>query len=136
MSGRRGRAVAGQDGNAAITVLGTAVVTLLIVAGVVDIGMFFLARQRAQTAADSAALAAAAELIPGIGQDPNGEAGRYASANGARLVRCDCAMGGRSAQVKVAVPVRFTMLFSSGRRDIAATARADVDLAALRRPPN
>jgi len=122
-----------EEGNAAIAVLGAGMVTLLIVMGLADIGIFFIARAGAQTAADAAVLAAAAELIPGSGQDPVGQARRFAESNGARLVECSCRPGARQAEVKVVTPVRFLM-FSSGRQ-VPARARAEVNLAGLQGPP-
>lgn len=124
------------DGNAALTVLGIAVVVLLVVSGLTDIGIFFLARAKAQTAADAAALAAAAELIPGVGGDPEGEAKRFASANGARLVECDCRMGSRAAQVEVKAPAHFFMVFRAAKTEVPARARAGINLDALKGGPS
>lgn len=111
--------------------LGVAVVTLLIVVGVIDIGIFFLARAKAQTAADAASLAAAAELIPGPRRDPEGQARRFAAANGAELVKCDCRKGAREVQVEVAVRAEFFMVLDATSAGIPARARAGVDLDAL-----
>ncbi|MGI8427140.1 MAG: Rv3654c family TadE-like protein [Actinomycetota bacterium] len=122
-----------EDGNAAIAVLGAAVVTFLVVMGLADIGIFFIARAGAQTAADAAALAAASELIPGGGQDPERQARRFATANGARLVKCACRPGAQAAEVKVEAAARF-LLFSSGKQ-VPAVARAEVNLAGLQGPP-
>lgn len=121
-----------ERGNAAITVLGVAVVTLLIVIGLIDIGIFFLVRARAQTAADAAALAAASELIPGLGRDPQGQARRFAAANGARLVECRCLPGTSTAQVKVAAPADYFMFFDPAGAEVPARAKAGIDLAAVR----
>jgi secretion/DNA translocation related TadE-like protein len=112
-------------------VLGVAVVTLLLVVGVIDIGIFFLARAKAQTAADAASLAAAAELIPGPARDPEGQARRFASANGAELVKCDCRKGAREVQVEVAVPAEFFMVFNAASARVPARARAGIDLDSL-----
>lgn len=112
--------------------LGVSVVTLLVVVGLIDMGIFFIQRAKAQTAADAAALAAASELIPGLGRDPEGQARRFASANGARLVDCDCRQGSRAAQVEVAVPADFFLIFEAAPREVPARARAGIDLAALR----
>lgn len=73
------------------------------------------ARMRAQTAADAAALAAAAESGPYGHHEPAREARRYAVANGGTLVACLCPVGGTAAQVTVSVG------------DISATARAVLD---------
>jgi len=86
-----------------------------------------LARHRAETAADLAALAAAGR----IGLDPDAAtsgcalAARVAAANGAALVSCaaDLALDGRSGAVDVAVrvPVRLPIL---GGGTASASARA------------
>jgi hypothetical protein len=87
---------------------------------VVDVGRVTWERGRAQTAADAAALAAAAESGPYGHGDPEGQARRFAEANGARLMRCLCEAGASAMQVKVAV----------GRA--AAEARAVLDPTFLR----
>lgn len=73
-------------------------------------------RARAQYAADAAALAAAGAMIPGAADDPKSEARRYAEANGAELVSCDCAPASGAAEVTVSVG------------DIEAQARAVLDM--------
>lgn len=61
------------------------------------------ARMRAQTAADAAALAAAAESGPYGHDTPRDEARRFAAVNDATLVSCLCPAGATAAQVTVAV---------------------------------
>jgi hypothetical protein len=70
---------------------------------------------RAQTAADAAALAAAAESGPYGQRQPEAEARSLAEANGATLVSCLCPPGATAAQVTVAI------------NDVSATARAVLD---------
>lgn len=94
--------------------------------GLTDLALFFLARTRAQTAADSAALAAAAELIPGLGTEPEGKAKEFAEANGATLVSCDCALGSGVAEVSVSVPVKMTLSGLSDVKEVKARSRAEV----------
>lgn len=94
--------------------------------GLTDLAVFVLARTRAQTAADSAALAAAAELIPGLGTEPEGKAREFAEANGARLLSCQCALGSGVAEVSVSVPVEMTMSALSDVREVKARSRAEV----------
>lgn len=122
---------AGERGNVTPVVIGLVALILMLVLGLADLGTFFLARSKAQTAADSAALAAAAELIPGGGAgDPERQAARFAQANGARLLSCACRRGDRVALVRVALKVRFGLL--PRPEEVTARARADVDLEALR----
>lgn len=117
-----------ERGNASVAVLSLAVMVMILIAGLGDLAIFYLARAKAQTAADSAALAAASELVPGLGKDPTGQAARFAGANGAQLMGCDCRFGSKSAQVRVAVPVQFILARALGVRQVAARARAEVDL--------
>ena len=79
-------------GNAAIVMLSGIAFLMVLLVGLTDLRLF-IARTKAQTAADSAVLAAVAELIPVIGEDPEGNAEEYAEANGARLLECVCEMG-------------------------------------------
>jgi secretion/DNA translocation related TadE-like protein len=99
---------------------------MVMTAGLGDLASFFLARTRAQTAADASALAAAAELIPGIGTDPLGKADEFASANGAELVACDCSLGSAEVVVTVAVPVHLSLGRVGGIHEVKAHARAQV----------
>lgn len=124
-----------QRGNASIAVLGFAGVVAVLLLGLADLGVFLMARAKAQTAADAAALAAAAELLPGQGSDPVVEATRYAELNGAVLIFCDCKTPGRQATVSAAVPVRFALLGALGIDRVRARARAEADLGSLGRSP-
>ncbi len=100
-----------------ITVVAAGLVAVLLLAAViaVDVGMLSVARSRAQTAADLAALAA---VTPGKAP-PDRIAADLAKANGARVTVCDCDAG--EATVTVAVPVR---LLPAGQVDVPARARA------------
>jgi uncharacterized membrane protein len=69
----------------------------------VDLGRIAWNRGRAQTAADAAALAAAAESGPYGHDQPTEQARIFAAANGARLVDCLCDRGATAMQVKVSV---------------------------------
>lgn len=115
-------------GNASIALLGGAAMVMVFLVGLADLAGFFMARTRAQTAADFASLAAAAELIPAIGIDPEQKAAEYADANGAVLTSCECEMGTTSAIVTVSVPVRMVLPGLSGTTEVTAQARADVNL--------
>lgn len=117
-------------GNASVAVVGGMAMLMVFLLGLSDLAVLFMARTRAQTAADSASLAAAAELIPGIGEDPEGKAREFATANGATLTRCDCALGGTVAEVTVAVPVSMTLAALSDVKEVKANSRAEVNLQA------
>ena len=67
----------------------------------VHIGAAVVDRTRAQTAADAAALAGAAEAAPGGGGQPEVIARRFAELNSARLVTCLCDAGTTAVQVEV-----------------------------------
>lgn len=110
--------------------LGLAGLVLVLFLALGDLGVFLLARAKAQTGADAAALAAAAELTPASLGDPRAEASRFASANGTRLLEYDSDSKNRSVQVRVGVRVRFTVL--RGVPEVTARARAEVDLAGFR----
>ena len=115
------------EGSVSLAVLSLALVAMVLIASVGDLAIFLAARTKAQTAADAAALAAAAELVPGIGRDPVGQAARYAELNGSHLVSCSCEFGTDEATVRVAVPVGFILLAPLSR-PVSAKARAKVDL--------
>jgi D-alanyl-D-alanine carboxypeptidase/Putative Flp pilus-assembly TadE/G-like len=86
----------------------------------VDVGRVTWQRARAQTAADAAVLAAAAESGPYGRGDPKLQARRFAAANGARVVECLCDRGATAMQVKVTLG------------PISAQARAVLDPSLLR----
>lgn len=109
-----------------LMMMGSVGIAMLLLLGLGDLSAYLLARSAAQTAADSAALAAVAELIPEIGEDPEGKANEYARANGAELIECRCSMGSSVAEVVVAVPVRMNLERLSGVHDVRANAKAEV----------
>lgn len=91
------------------------VVSLTFAGFLVQAGDVTVARMRAQTAADAAALAAAAEGAPhGTGSHAS-VAERYAERNGAEIESCDCRAGAYEVQVTVSVD------------SVRATARAELD---------
>ena len=75
--------------------------SVLIAGFIVEVNKTSSFAQRAQTAADAAALAAVVESGPYGQGDPAAMARSYAVANDAKLVECDCPVGGRAAQVTV-----------------------------------
>ena len=100
-----------QAGSAGILLCALLVVTAVLLTGLGRLATGILAASRARTAADAAALAAAGELAAGR---TAGAAERTASltaaANGARLLRCDCA--GPAVTVHVSVTLSFSRLVS------------------------
>ena len=115
-----------QSGNASVALVGGVAMVMVFALGLTDLAVFFLARTRAQTAADSAALAAAAELIPGLGTEPEAKAREFAEANGAKLETCRCALGSSVAEVSVSVPVTMTLSGLSDLKEVRARSRAEV----------
>ncbi len=118
----------GDHGNASVAVVGGMAMIMVFILGLSDLAVFYIARTRAQTAADSASLAAAAELIPGIGEDPEAKAREFAQANGAKLIACDCAMGSNVAQVSVAVPIQMSMSVFADVKEVKARSRAEINM--------
>ena len=110
-------------GSASVWVLTCSALVLLIGVATSLRTAAVLARHRAESAADFAALAAAGRI--GLGADSCAKAAALAAANGATLVRCRANLGsdGRTGTVDVAVslPVRLPVL---GIERVIATARA------------
>lgn len=95
--------------------------------GTTDLVRVLVAAQRARTAADAAALAAAQELAIPSDLVPADVAAEYATRNGAELVSCACDPGSSEAVVEVRLVVRGLTLIP-GDRSVTAAARAVVDL--------
>ncbi len=120
--------MSGDRGAAALPVLG--IVGLLIILGFVvsDVGRYLAARSQVVAAADAAALAAAPVTFHAFGArtGPRGEAARFATANGARLLRCICALDPSFAPRRVEVVVAASVDLSLfGRREVRARSRAE-----------
>lgn len=109
-------------GSAGVLLCGVVAVTAVLALGLGRLATAVVSTSRAQTAADAAALAAAGELAAGRSK---GEAERIASltasANGARLLRCDCA----GPAVVVAVTVTLPASGPTSRL-VRAAARAEL----------
>jgi secretion/DNA translocation related TadE-like protein len=116
-----------ERGSVSVTLAAAVLIVLVMTMGVADVGRVLLARSRARTAADAAALAAADELALPTGSDPAALAAEYASRNGATLTACVCDVGTFQADVAVTVQVGSLLLFP-GAREAVARARAVVDL--------
>ena len=94
-----------EQGSAGLLLCGVVVVAAVLVLGLGRLAGGVKALSAAQTAADAAALAAAGELAAGR---TAGHAERIASltaaANGARLLRCECAGPAVTVHVTVTLP--------------------------------
>lgn len=125
-------------GSITLIVAAAAMVLMLGGLALADVGAMMLARQRAQTAADAAALAAIVQQVPALtsGEDPERAAEAEAQRNGAVLIRCDCRTGMATAVVEVQIERRAVFLPGWQGRRIRATAAAGTDAGLLTyRPP-
>ena len=119
--------MSGQRGSVSVLLAAGILIVMVLVLGVTDLGRVLIARSKARTAADAAALAAADELALPSGADPAELAADYAARNGADLTACTCAGGTFEADVMVQVTIGDLLLFP-GARVVVARARAVVDL--------
>ncbi|MGF1616471.1 MAG: pilus assembly protein TadG-related protein [Acidimicrobiia bacterium] len=113
------------------TVVAALLVALVLVAlvGLGSLTVLYGVRAEANNAADAAALAAAVATYPPAGAgDPRAEAARYAAANGAAVVSCDCpidsGLGVRSATVIVEKEVTVPFF---GTLEVRAAATGEFD---------
>ena len=105
---------------ALVGVIGAAVFLGVVLAGA---GQLLAARFQAATAADAAALAAAAATFSG---DPYAAAVRFATANRAQLVSCDCRRDRSSASRTVDTLTEVTVdVVGLGLRRVRARGRAE-----------
>jgi hypothetical protein len=125
--------IGGERGSAAIGV-GLIGVVLMFILGVGLVGAAASTYAAAASAADAAALASAPVTFRPFGArgSPRDEAARFARANGARLVRCDCPVNRSWATRTVSVTVsRRISLPVVGAFVITATSRAVFEPSAL-----
>ncbi len=122
MSSSRGGA---QRGSVSVVAAGVMVVGLVLTLAAVDLMRAVQAKERAQTAADAAALAAAQELALPSGRAPSEVAAEYAERNGATLTACLCDPGSGEAVVHVDLAVH--LVFLGADRTVHASARAVVE---------
>ena len=115
-TGRRER------GSVSVVAAAVLLVTVVLALASVDVLRVLSAKDRAQTAADAAALAAAQELMMPSQRSPAQVAATYATDNGATLVACRCDFGSTDAVVTVERTV--SLPFLGERRTVRATARA------------
>lgn len=94
-----------------------------------SLAILYGARVQASTAADAAALAAAVATYPPAGADsPLAEAGRYAEANGASLVSCDCQVDSNlRPRVATVIVVKRIKVPFFGELGVQAGARSEFD---------
>lgn len=115
-----------ERGSASIWVVAGAALLVLVALIIVIRSSATLARHRAETAADAAALAAAGQI--GVSASPCAAASRVAAANGAALRSCqlNLAPNARSGQVAVIVGVDITLPVV-GHQEAIGRARAQRD---------
>jgi len=118
--------ITGDVGSASVWVLVTCALVLLVAVAVQIRALAVLARHRAESAADLAALAAAGQI--GASGAPCAAAARVASAGGVRLASCVplIAPDGRSGTVTVRVADDVRLWFANVR-SVSASARAARD---------
>jgi secretion/DNA translocation related TadE-like protein len=119
------------DGAVSALMLSLLALAALLCLATADAANVLVTRARAQTAADAAALAAAAAQWRG--EDPAAVARSVTQRNGAELDRCECEPHGDSAVVDVGAPTRVRMLGIAPRR-VTARATARLEIARLFEP--
>jgi secretion/DNA translocation related TadE-like protein len=115
-----------ERGAVSVVVAAVAALSLVMSLLVLDLWRAVIARARAQTAADAAALAAAGSMWSRDGPDPTAVASAYAERNGGTLEACECPEGGPEAVVTVRITFGVTTI-PGAHRDVRATARAVVE---------
>jgi secretion/DNA translocation related TadE-like protein len=115
----------GERGSVSVVTAALLLITVVLALGCVDVLQVLSARDRAQTAADAAALAAVQELLLPSERSPAEVAADYAADNGATLISCRCDPG--SSEAIVAVERTVSLPFLGGLRTVSASARAVVD---------
>jgi Flp pilus assembly protein TadG len=96
--------------------------------GLADVGQVLAAGERAQTAADAAALAAADQLALPSDETAAEAAVAESAANGAQVLDCVCDPGTTEVVVEVSITIDGLRLFP-GVHVVRARARAVVDIA-------
>jgi secretion/DNA translocation related TadE-like protein len=114
-----------EQGSVSLVTAALVLITVVLALGCVDVLQVLAAKDRAQMAADAAALAAAQELVLPSEGSPAEVAAAYAADNGAKLVVCRCDAGSTDAAVTVERTV--SLPFLGGRRTVRASARAVVE---------
>jgi len=111
-----------EAGSAGILACGLVALVAVLAMGIGRVATAAVAVSRAHTAADAAALAAVGEIAAGRSEgDAERNASATAAANGARLLRCECAGPAVSVVVTVSLPSTWPV---SGL--VRAAARAEL----------
>ncbi len=116
--------VVDEDATASLLLPGVLWITIVTAIVLVDVGGYLVAAARAQTLADSAALAAASANHPSELVDPTREARRVVEAAGGRLEACRCPRLAARVTVEVSVEVPGVMVPALGAARVRATAHA------------
>ena len=116
-----------ERGSVSVVTAAVILLALVLSLGVADVAHVLVARSRARTAADAAALAVAQDLVIPSGAVLSDIAAEYADLNGAELSACICEPGTLEATVTVSIQVDGFLLVT-GARTVSARARAVVDL--------
>jgi secretion/DNA translocation related TadE-like protein len=116
-------------GSISLVALAGGLVLCTLALGAADLGAMLLARARAQTAADAAALAAIAQQAAALtdGTQPEDAARDAAERNGATLARCECEPGTARATVDVTVRPHLVFVRAWFGREVRASAAAELD---------
>ena len=117
----------GERGSVSVVIAAVVLLALVLSLGVADVAHVLVARSRARTAADAAALAVAQDLVIPSGAALFDIAAEYAGLNGAQVSGCVCEPGTFEATVTVSIRVDGFLLVA-GTRTVQARARAVVDL--------
>ncbi|MGH2759993.1 MAG: pilus assembly protein TadG-related protein [Actinomycetota bacterium] len=125
-----------EDGFVSAIVLAKLALVGLLCLAVADAANVVVARARAQSAADAAALAAAVAQWPFAGRDepPEEAAAHVAAQNGADLESCACPLRGRRAVVVVSIATRIRLLGVAPSR-VRAGAESALDVNGVFEPP-
>jgi Flp pilus assembly protein TadG len=116
-----------ERGSVSVVTAAVVLLALVLSLGIADVAHVLVARSRARTAADAAALAVAQDLVIPSGVVLSDIAADYAALNGAQLSGCVCEPGTLEAMVTVSIDVDGFLLIA-GARTVKARARAVVDL--------
>ncbi len=116
-----------EQGSVTIVTVAFLAVAVVLVMGVTDVAKVLVARERAQTAADAAALAAAQELALPSGLDPCAVAAGYAQVNGAAVLACEIPASGTEVTVTTISDAGPLLLFI-GNATVTSTSRSVLDL--------
>jgi secretion/DNA translocation related TadE-like protein len=114
-----------EGGSVSLVTAALLLITVVLALACVDVLRVLSAKDRAQTAADAAALAAAQNLVAPSEQSPAEIAAAYAADNGATLVVCRCDAG--STEALVIVERSVSLPFLGGNRTVRASARAVIE---------